>query len=86
MANETLGGFQRLFKAPGRSGTYTLNGTTPVVVPNRFITPDSVIGRSLKTVGGTPGSSTITAISPGVSFTVTGTAGDTSTHNYKILG
>lgn len=84
MANETLGGFWRLLRGP-RSGTYTLNGTTPVVVANRLVTPNTIIGRTLKTIGGTPGTSTITSITPGVGFTVTGSSGDTSTHNYVIL-
>jgi len=84
MANETLGGFFRLLR--GRAGTYTINGTTPVVVANRFVTANSIIGRTLKTVGGTPGSSTITSITPGVGFTVTGSASDTSTHNYVVIG
>lgn len=83
MANETLGGMFRIFR--GRSGTYTLTGATPVVVANKFVTANSVIAQTLKTIGGTPAAHTVTSITPGTGFTVTGTAGDTSVYNYVIF-
>jgi|SRR5215472_8137935 len=68
-------------------GTVTLNGATPVTVANANVTPNSMIGFTLKTVGGTVGTSpTIETITPGTGFTVQGTAADTSQYNYLILG
>lgn len=71
----------------GHVGTFTLNGATPVVVANANITANSQIEYTFKTLGGTPGAyPAITAISVGTSFTITGTAGDTSIYNYAIQG
>lgn len=67
-------------------GTVTLNGATPVSVSNTAVTAASVILLTLKTVGGTVGAvPSIKTITPGVGFTVAGTAGDTSVYNYAIL-
>ncbi|MCP5859978.1 hypothetical protein NL343_28305, partial [Klebsiella pneumoniae] len=82
MANETLGGMNRVFK--GRSGTFTVAGTTPVVVADKRVTPNSVIIHSIKTVGGTVGPRTVTVLTPGTGFTVVGTASDTSVYNYML--
>jgi len=82
MPNMTYGELVRLQR--GRAGTFTLNGSTPVVVANNKVTANSVIDNTIKTVGGTPAARIITSVTPGVGFTVVGTAGDTSTYNYLI--
>lgn len=67
------------------NGTVTLNGATPVTVANTAITADSVVNFTLKTPGGTVGAyPSIKTITPGVGFTVAGTALDTSIYNYSI--
>jgi len=70
------------------AGTVTLNGATPVTVTNANITTGSVIIFTLKTVGGTvsPNAPNVLTITPGTGFTVGGTALDTSTYNFVILG
>lgn len=84
MANETLGGINRIVK--GRTGTFTANGTTPVTVANKNVTPNSAVIVTLKTVGGTVGAiPAIKTITPGTGFTIAGTASDTSVYNYSIL-
>lgn len=85
MANETLGGMWRIFR--GRSGTFTLNGATPVTVANKLVTANSVISATLKTVGGTvsPTEPNVLTITPGTGFTIAGVAGDTSQYNYIII-
>lgn len=69
-----------------RSGTFTLNGTTPVAVTNTTVAITDAIVMSLNTVGGTvgvqPHVATITAAS---GFTVVGTASDTSIMNYTLI-
>lgn len=67
-------------------GQFTMNGATPVVVPNKAVGPNSVIVITLATIGGTPAASFISATADGVSFSVTGTAGDTGIYNYLIIG
>lgn len=75
-----------LVGAGSYGGTFVLTGTTPVTVTNANVALTSLILPSLNTVGGTvgalPSAKTITA---GVGFTISGTAGDTSTYNYGIL-
>ena len=67
-------------------GTFVCNGTTNVTVSNTTITTTHVVAMSLAVVGGTVGAlPVVTTITAGTSFTVAGTAGDTSTYNYKIL-
>lgn len=67
--------------------TVTLNGATAVTVTNAVVTANSVINFTLKTVGGTVGAyPTIKTVTPGTGFTVVGTAGDTSTYNYNVMG
>jgi hypothetical protein len=70
----------------GSGGTATINGVTPVTVVNAAVTSSSVVLFTLKTVGGTVGAIPVVAtITPGTGFTVKGTAGDTSTYNYRLL-
>ena len=81
-------------------GTVTLNGATPVTVSNVPIGPNATFEFGLATVGGTVGAepavqtitkSTSAASGPqgspafNGSFTVAGTAGDTSTYNFRIF-
>jgi len=82
----TLGDKNRLNAA--RRGTVTLNGATNVAVTNKFITKDSVVIFTLKTVGGTvsPSAPNIKLITAGSGFSVAGTASDTSVYNYQIIG
>jgi len=73
--------------ASSRRGTFTCNGTTPVVVANTAITADSQVLITLKTVGGTVGAiPRCVTITPGTGFNVAGTASDTSVYNYAIIG
>ena len=69
------------------SGTFVLNGATPVVVANANLTANSIINSTLKTVGGTVGAIPVPqTVTPGTGFTIAGTAGDTSTYSYQIIG
>ena len=69
------------------TGTFQLNGTATITVNNAAVTANSDVNITLKAVGGTVGAvPTITTITPGTGFTVTGTSGDTSTYNYSITG
>ena len=68
-------------------GTFILNGATPVSVSDINVTAGSVIVITLKTVGGSVGVQPhVATITPSTGFTVVGTAGDTSTMNYLIIG
>jgi hypothetical protein len=67
-----------------RMGTLTLTGATPVVVANTSITATTRIFLTANAPGGTPGHFWVSARSAGVSFSVTGTAGDTSTLAYWL--
>lgn len=70
-----------------QSGTFVCNGVTPVTVNNTAVSPNSQINVTLKTVGGTVGAlPAVKTITPGTGFTIAGTASDTSTYNYTILG
>lgn len=70
------------------TGTFTSNGSTPVTVANASVSPTSQILVTLKTVGGTVGTSApnVRTITPGTGFTIAGIALDTSVYNYSILG
>jgi hypothetical protein len=68
-----------------RIGTLTLTGATPVVVSTTAVTADSAIFLTVKTPGGTPAFYWVSARSAGTSFSVTGTAGDTSVLNWFIV-
>ena len=89
----TAGNFQILTVGNGlqvkrgtnaKGGTFTANGSTPVVVSNTSVTAESVISFSLKTLGGTPAAVFTTALSAGASFTVNSAALNTSVYNYEI--
>lgn len=68
-------------------GTFVCNGVTPVTVTDSFVTANSAIVITLKTVGGTVGAiPAIQTITAGTGFTIAGTASDTSTYNYLIIG
>jgi hypothetical protein len=75
------------FAQNGVSGTFTANGATAVTVTDASVTADSNIIITLKTVGGTVGTSApnVRTITPGTGFTVAGIASDTSVYNYRIL-
>lgn len=68
-------------------GTFVCNGATPVTVVEPNITATTSVIITLKTVGGTvsPSVPYIATITVGTGFTVTGTALDTSTYNYKLI-
>lgn len=69
------------------SGTVVLNGATPVTVAAAALTAKSQILFTLKTVGGSVGANPVTpTVTPGTGFTVAGTAGDTSTYNWALIG
>ena len=69
------------------SGTFIANGATPVTVAATVVTATSMIIITLNTVGGTVGAiPAVKTITAGTGFTVAGTASDTSTYNYLILG
>lgn len=68
-------------------GTFVCNGSTPVTVTEPFVGASSAIVITLKTVGGTVGAiPAIQTITAGTGFTIAGTASDTSTYNYLVLG
>lgn len=69
------------------SGTFTLDGVTPVVVPVAAITADSFVLIGLNTPAGTVGAAPVVQSKiAGASFTVLGTALDTSIYRFLILG
>lgn len=69
------------------SGTFVCNGATPVTVAEPNLTANSMVIISLNKVGGTVGAiPAVQTLTPGTGFTVAGTASDTSTYNYLILG
>lgn len=69
------------------AGTFVANGVTPVTVANAAVTANSLVLITLKTVGGTVGAIPHAAtITPGTGFTVVGSASDTSTYNYALIG
>ncbi len=69
------------------SGTFTCNGTTNVVVTTAATRAAMIVAISLNTVGGTVGAiPKVTTITAGTSFTVAGTASDTSVYNWAIIG
>lgn len=69
------------------SGTFVCNGATPVTVADANVTATSQIFISLNTVGGTVGATpAVKTKTAGTGFTVAGTASDTSTYNYLIIG
>ena len=70
----------------GLSGTFTCNGATNVLVTNTNIAAGDQVIITLNTVGGTVGAvPSLKTRTNGASFNVSGTAGDTSTYDYRIL-
>lgn len=69
-------------------GTVQLNGATPVVVADAYVTGNSMIFFTIKTPGGTvsPNAPNALTVTPGTGFTVGGTALDTSIYNYVVIG
>ncbi len=66
-------------------GTLTLNGTTGVVVSTTKVTANSRIFLTHQATGGTPGFCYVDTRTASTSFTVKGTAGDTSTVAWLIV-
>lgn len=79
------GGYAVAEGANARQGTLTLTGATPVVVANTSVTANTRIYLTANAAGGTPGHFWVSARTAGTSFSVTGTAGDTSTLAYLLL-
>jgi hypothetical protein len=71
--------------ANARMGTLVLTGATPVVVANTSVTANTRIYLTANVAGGTPGHFWVSARAAGTSFSVTGTAGDTSTLAYLLV-
>lgn len=72
--------------AAATSGTFVCNGATNVTITTTAASANMVFLCGLNTVGGTVGNTPhITTISAGTSFTVAGTALDTSTYNWAII-
>lgn len=69
------------------SGTFANNGTSTVTTADANVTAGSNIVITLKTVGGTVGAIPhLLTVTPGTGFATVGTASDTSTYSYTILG
>ncbi len=67
-------------------GTFTCNGTTPVVVVAPEVKANSVIIPTVKTPAGTVGAvPAVKTVTVGTGFTIAGTASDTSVYNYLVL-
>lgn len=67
------------------AGTFVCNGAADVTVTTSAAAVGMVVSIGLNTVGGTVGAiPKVTTITAGASFTVAGTAGDTSTYNWYI--
>jgi len=67
-------------------GTLTLNGATAVTVNTTAVAAASKIIMSRHTISGaTPGNFSVTNITAGTSFAVTGVAGDTSTVDWMLI-
>lgn len=72
---------------PGKFGSFTLNGATPVTVNDTAVTEASMILIGLLQEAGTVGALPVVQSKiAGTSFNVVGTALDTSTYTYLILG
>ena len=99
VSNTAVGGLSAIPLAPAgvggptqpfllaSSGSFVCNGATPVTVANANLTANSQVLITLGTVGGTVGATpAVKTVTPGTGFTVAGTASDTSTYLYLILG
>ncbi len=76
---------QEATSASACSGTLTLNGTTPVVTSTTCATTGSRIFLTRTSAETTALNPYVSAISTGVSFSVTSEAGDTGTMNWFII-
>lgn len=89
ITNVAVGGIDTVTTSwlPLTYGTFVANGATPVTVANAAVTATSIILFGLATVGGTVGAiPAVKTQTAGTGFTVGGTASDTSTYSYLILG
>jgi hypothetical protein len=68
-----------------RIGTFTLTGATDVVVANTLVTANTIILLTRSAVAGTPGAFGVESRVAGTSFTVYGTASDTSPCQYVLI-
>jgi hypothetical protein len=68
-----------------RMGLITLTGATPVVVATTKVTANSRIFLTAQATGGTPAYHWVSTRTAGTSFSVTGTAGDTSTVAWLLV-
>lgn len=84
-ASVATAGIQLLAGSNGRTGTFTLNGATPVVISNTSLTANDQIIITRDTIGGTPLDFHLTARTNGTGFSVTGTATDTSGMRYSLI-
>ncbi|MGL4813514.1 MAG: hypothetical protein ACRCXM_17225 [Beijerinckiaceae bacterium] len=67
-------------------GTFTLNGSTNVVVNNANLKAGDQIIFTLRTVGGTLGTPPMIRVrTNGTGFQVNGAAADTSVYDYRIM-
>ena len=73
------------YLAQGKSGQFTANGATEVVISNGNWQANSVVLIGLATVGGTPAGVYQSASTPGTSFGVKSAGGNSSTYNYLIV-
>ena len=70
-----------------KGGTFVNNGSSTVTVVDTDVDAGSNIIITLNTPGGTVGAiPTVLTKTAGTGFTVSGTASDTSTYNYLIIG
>jgi len=76
---------QEATSASACSGTLTFNGTTPVVTSTTCATTGSRIFLTRTSAESTALNPYVSAISNGVSFSVTSEAGDTGTANWFII-
>lgn len=69
-----------------KCGVFTCNGTNNVTITTTAAAITNLVLISLNTVGGTVGAiPKVTTITAGTSFTVAGTASDTSIYNWAII-
>ena len=73
---------------PVGGGTVVLNGATPVTVADPRVKANTIIVYTIITPGGTisPNSPNTLTKTPGTGFTVGGTALDTGTYAYGLIG
>ena len=70
-----------------KGGTFVCDGSSDVAIADTDVNAGSNIIITMNTPDGTVGAIPIVkTITPGTGFTIAGTASDTSTYNYLILG